>query len=77
MDENKFPELTQQPILIIDMTPNDELPLRILQAYRTNCNCNWATSSNGTCENPLFAIMNEHNKQRANILDNAILKLEK
>jgi len=30
----KLPELTQQPILHIDGTPDEDYPLRILRAYR-------------------------------------------
>jgi hypothetical protein len=73
----KYPNLTQQQILYIDGTPNNEYPLRILKAYLENCNCRWATDSSGNCENELFKIMNEHCEQRAKILRKAINILEK
>lgn len=73
---SEWPELTKQAIENVDGTPDAEYPLRILRAYRQNCDVRWATSTNGECDNPLFALMNEHCKQRAKILDNAISILE-
>lgn len=73
----KLPDLTQQPILYIDGTPNEDYPLRILRAYRQNCNCMWSeTTTGGEPQNPLLQLMNEHNRQRAEILDRAIRLLE-
>lgn len=74
---DKLPKLTQQSILYLDATPDNEYPLRILRAYRENCNSMWATSTDGACDNPLFTMMNEHQRQRAEILDRAIDKLLK
>ena len=68
----ELPELTKQPLFHVDMTPDNNLAIRILQAYRHNCNVKWATNSNGDCDNPLFKLMNDHNDQRAIILDKAI-----
>jgi len=71
-----FPPLTQEPILHVDLTPNDGLAIRILSAYRENCNCCWAEDANGSeVVNPMLVLMNENNKERAEILDNAISKL--
>jgi hypothetical protein len=70
-------ELTKKPILYVDATPNEGYPLRILQAYRDDCDCNWATDTAGNCDNPLLELMNEHNQQRAEILDKAITILRK
>ena len=70
-----WPELTQQPVEVIDGTPNDEYPIRILQAYRDNCNCRWSTDTDGNCDNALFAVMNQHCDERAKILDKAIAVL--
>lgn len=74
----KLPELTQQPILHIDGTPDDNYALRILRAYREECNCRWAESTDGSePTSPLLRLMNEHCDQRAQILDKAISTLEK
>ena len=73
----KLPELTQQPVLFIDGTPNEDYPSRILKAYRQNCDCMWSDTTNGEPQNPLLKLMNEHNKQRAEILDKIILFCEK
>ena len=75
--ENKYPDLTQQAIEVVDSTPDNEYPIRILQAYRENCNCKWATDTDGNCDNALFSIMNEHCEQRAKIPDEAIKLLIK
>ena len=74
---DNLPDYTQQPILHVDLTPDDDLPLRILQAYRENCNCKWSTDTEGNCDNPLFALINQHCDERAEILDKAISKLLK
>lgn len=69
-------KVTQQPIMHVDGTPDEEYPLRILQAYRANCDMRWA--DNTGCEetiNPLLVAMNEHQHQRAEILERAIAKL--
>lgn len=70
--KNKYPDITQQAIEYVDGTPDKHYPIRILQAYRENCNCKWATNTTGECDNPLFELMNEHCDQRAKILDEAI-----
>ena len=56
----------------LDATPNEEYPIRILQAYRNQAIVKWATATDGSCDNPLFKIMNEHCDKRAAILDEAI-----
>jgi len=74
--ETTLPEVTKQMVLHIDGTPDENYPLRILQAYRDNCDSMWASSVDGTCDNPIYALMNEHQRQRAEILDEAIAKLK-
>lgn len=69
-----LPETTQEPILYIDATPNDDYPLRILKAYRTNCNAKWMQQAGEP--NPLLNIMNNLQDRRAEILDRAIALLE-
>ena len=72
-----FPKLTQEPLKYVDMTPDDALPVRILQAYRQDCDCRWADTTEGTgTENPVLRMMNENCEKRAAILDAAIAKLE-
>ena len=67
-----LPDTTQQPIIHVDATPNEEYPLRILRTYRENCNCKWvADPANG-----LVDIMNADCDKRAVLLDKAIAILE-
>lgn len=75
----KLPELTQQPILHVNCTPNEDYPLRILRAYRQQCDCKWVENTDPSDEptNPLLIMMNEHCDQRAEILNRAIEKLSK
>jgi len=72
--EEKDYKLSQQPILTIDSTPDKEYVLRILKAYRENCNCKFCSNTDGDVSelNPVFALMNEHNDERAKLLDDAI-----
>lgn len=73
----RLPKLTKQPILQVDCTPNKEYPLRILRAYRQQCDCKWSDTTDGDkTENPLLVWMNKHCEQRAKILDKAIRLLE-
>ena len=74
-----FPKVTQEPIIGIDATPNEEYPLRILRTYRENCNCRFSsTSSSGEDEelDPFCKVMNEACEKRARFLDVAIEILE-
>ena len=72
-----LPKVTQEPIIHVDATPNEEYPLRILKAYRENCNCKFSETTNQGDQiiSPLIKVMNEHNEKRAEILDRAIAKL--
>ncbi len=70
-DKQKY---TQESILHVDATPDDEYPLRILRAYRENCNVRWEVS--GDIDSRPYDVMNEACEQRARILDEAIVKLE-
>lgn len=73
----KLPKLTEEPVLYVDLTPDEDLPLRILKAYRQRCDCNWAEDTDGgEIKNPLLIMMNQNNAQRAEILDKAIAILE-
>lgn len=65
----------------VDATPNDEYPIRILEAYLEDTKYMWSTSTSEKGEKELpeiMKIMNKWNKERAKILKKAIsiLKLE-
>ncbi|MCK4624026.1 MAG: hypothetical protein KAV00_01855 [Phycisphaerae bacterium] len=70
------PPLTQQPILHVDGTPNAGYPLRILEAYRARCDCKWEVEGLDDDIKLVYGMMNEHQDQRAAILDDAIATLE-
>ena len=65
-------ETTQQGIMVVDATPNEGYPLRILRAYRENCNVKWVAEPPST----LVDMMNADCDKRAEILDRAIAILE-
>lgn len=67
----------KQEVQYIDATPNDEYPIRILQAYRQSATVKWADNIDGSCDNPLYKLMNEHCDKRAAILDEAIKVLSR
>jgi hypothetical protein len=67
-----LPEITQEPIQHVDATPDEEYPLRILKAYRQNCDARWVSTE----PNVLIDMMNKHCERRAEILDKAIAVLE-
>ena len=77
MNDYKLPDLTKQAIEHIDGTPDDEYVIRILKAYRYNCDVKWASNTNGEDDNPLCIGMNKHNDERAKLLDEAIELLSK
>ena len=73
----ELPPVTQQPIMHVDVTPDEGLPLRILEAYRENCNVRWEVHGLGEGENQLYDTMNADCERRAEILDRAIALLGK
>lgn len=68
-----LPPLTQQPIIAVDGTPDPKYAIRVLRAYRENCNCKWHSEP----QDPMWDMMNVHQDERAAILDEAIQVLEK
>ena len=73
----KIPKLIQQPIIHVDATPDEDYQLRILRAYRQNCDCMFAEDTSGNePTNPILKQMNEDNRKRAEILDKSIALLE-
>ena len=75
----KLPPLTEKPLIHVDATPDKYYPLRILEVYRQNCNCRWASDTDGSAveTNPLLKAMNDANDERAKWLDKAIEVLKK
>ena len=71
-EKSKFPPITQQSIIHIDGTPDDNYVLRILLAYRKNCNCKWEVTGFTDNEKLIYDAMNDHQDQRAKLLDDAI-----
>ncbi len=69
-------EYTKEAIKHVNATPDDDYPLRILRAYRENCNVKFATTSDGSSDSLLLDVMNDMNDKRAAILDRAIAALE-
>jgi len=69
--------MEKQEILFIDATPDENYPIRILEAYRERCNYKWSTTSGGVDEggNTLMKSMNDAQDKRAEILDKAIVKI--
>ena len=67
--------LTQQPIIHVDATPDDDYPLRILRAYRQHADCNFEVHGLDENERRIYDMLNETNKKRAELLDAAIEKL--
>ena len=39
-----LPDVTQQPIEHVDVTPSAEYASRILRVYKENCNCEWVST---------------------------------
>lgn len=69
---------TLLPVLYIDATPDEGYVLRILRAYRENCNCRWAENTGGEEGiNPVLVLMNKHQEERAKLLNKAIAILER
>ncbi len=67
-----LPKTTQESIIQLDGTPNEGYPLRILEAYRENCNCRHVSSYKSL----LIDQMNADCEKRAVLLDKAIAKLK-
>lgn len=68
------PDLTQQPIRHVEATPDGGYALRILQAYRANCDCRYKVE--GSVDSDVWDTVNEHQEQRAAELDKAIAVLK-
>ena len=67
--------MTQQPIIHIDATPDADYVLRILRAYRQHASCNIEVHGVSEAEQIIYDAMNEANKVRAELRDVAIKKI--
>lgn len=65
---SKLQSLTRQQLLSVDMTPDDNLHIRILEAYRINCDCRFVSEPYSI----LVDLMNKDCDKRAKILDRAL-----
>ena len=73
---SEIPAVTREPILQVDATPDEEYAVRILRAHRANCDVLWADNAVGAePTDPLLVAMNEAQRQRAALLDQAIARL--
>ncbi|MCK9571075.1 hypothetical protein M0R72_19155 [Candidatus Pacearchaeota archaeon] len=59
----------------VNATPDGGYALRILQSYRSMCNCSWSDVLGGDPTNPLCIEMNTVNEKRKIELDEATAKL--
>ncbi len=61
----------------VDATPDGDYALRILRAYREDCDMRWADNTLGIkSKSPIAKLMNNTQKERAKELDKAIKILE-
>lgn len=60
----------RQQVQYLDATPDEEYPLRILKAYREQCDCHMVTTPP-----EMGDMMNQWQDERAKILDRAIALL--
>lgn len=74
--KTEFPSMSQEPIEHVDAYPDEDYPLRILRAYRENCNVRWEVSGLSPERTRVWDVMNEAQEERAKILDRAIAMLE-
>ena len=71
-------KLTKQERIFVDATPDGNYALRILQAYRNDCDIEWSDNTAGLkISNPMLVELNRLQKERANELDKAMKKLIK
>lgn len=75
MTNSPYP-MSRQPVLSIDATPDKDYVIRILKAYRSNCDCKFSSTSACCRGTPLISEMNKLQEDRAKLLDKAIKILE-
>ena len=77
MKNEEWPKSKPEPLLHVDATPDENYALRILQAYRQNCNCKYEVHGLPKKQIIFWDMMNELQDQRAKVLDKAIETLTK
>lgn len=74
----KFLKAAHEPLGLIDATPNEQYPLRILKAYRESCDYRWGDGlDGGDLATHKLKELNNLCDERAKILDAAIYILER
>lgn len=77
MSQSDLPPLANRSdIKYVDMTPDDDLPIRILRSYRVDCESYWVVHGLPTNQALMYEQMNADQIKRAEILDRAIDRLE-
>jgi environmental stress-induced protein Ves len=67
----------KQEYMHVDSTPDDEYPIRILKMYRFACDTEFSVTGLGEEISEIYDIMNQAQRERAKLLDEAIGTLEK
>ncbi len=73
----EFPKLKPEPLLHVDATPDENYALRILRAYRANCDCKYEVHGMSKKETAFWGMMNKMQDQRWEVLNKAIKILNK
>ncbi len=71
------PELSREPIMIVDAAPDARYPLRILRAYRVNGTALYQCQGMSEATMAVYHQMNSAQLDRQRILDDAIAQLER
>lgn len=75
--KSRFPPIANRvEAAFIDATPDGNYALRILRYYRATCDEKWEVHGLSEDERRIYDLMNEHQDQRAEELDEAIAVLE-
>ncbi len=74
-EQEKFLYLSQQPLHYVDATPDEKYPLRILRTYLENSQI--TIEERGGRKSEFIRLLNETNRKRVEILEKALLVLEK
>ena len=71
--QNKMKDRNRKEYKFVDATPDGNYALRILQAYRGDCNTEWSDNTAGlNISNPMIVELNKLQRERAKELDIAI-----
>ena len=70
------PELNKQPLPYVDATPDENYPIRILQAFLHDAGCDWEVHGLSEEKSKIYDLMNEHQKERRILLSRAIKVLQ-